>query len=224
MKRSNTSTTSQQAQKKRRMTSTSQLAVTQQIVRKELRKKTDWKYSDLNSNSTNVTTTGAVISLFSNLIRGDLGINNFDGNIIKPQAITFKYFIHTNTVRNAVRVMLFQWFDSANPVLAGILQNAGAITATLSPILITNKPYIKVLYDRTHQLAPTAGGDTTVTGEGVTDPVTVYIPGKRLKEVRYNSSTNTVQTGNLFLLIVSDDAVSPSPQINYYSRVTFSDD
>lgn len=221
MKRRAALSTSQQRPAKRQK---SQLAVTQEIVRKELKKKVDWKYTDINANSTNVQTTGSITSLFSNLVRGDTGLNAFDGNIIRPQAITLKYFCHTSTVRNAVRVMLFQWFDSATPVIAGILQNGGAITATLSPILVTNKSYIKVLYDRTHQFAPTAGGDTTVTGEGVTDCQTVYIPGKRLRTVRYNSSTNVVQTGNLFLLLISDDAAIPSPQINYYCRVTYSDD
>lgn len=198
------------------------IAVAKQSALKE-RKKTDWKYTDVNANSTNVQTSGSITSLLANLTRGDAGLNNFDGNIVDPQAITFKYFLHTSTIRNAVRVIIFQWFDSATPVIAGILQNSGAITATLSPILVTNKTYIKVLYDRTHQFAPTAGGDTTVTGEGVIDCQTVYIPGRKLRPVRYNSSSNVVQTGNLYLLLVSDDAAVPSPQINYYSRVTFSD-
>lgn len=198
------------------------IAVAKQTAVKE-RKKTDWKYTDINANSTNVQTAGSITSLLGNLVRGDAGLNNFDGNIVMPQAITFKYFIHTSTLRNAVRVMLFQWFDSVTPVIAGVLQSSASITATISPILVTNKGYIKVLYDRTHQIAPTAGGDTTVTGEGITDCQTVYIPGKKLKPVRYNSSTNVVQTGNLFLLLVSDDAAVPSPQINYYCRVTFSD-
>lgn len=194
------------------------------VVRKELRKKTDWKYADINANATNVQTGGSITSLFSNLVRGDAGINNFDGNIITPQAITMKYNIHTSVLRNAVRVMLFQWFDSAVPVISGVLQTNAAIAATLSPVLVTNKSYIKVLYDRTHCLAPTAGGDTTVIGEGVTDTITVYIPGKRLRKVRYNSTTNVVQEGQLYLLLISDDAAIPSPQINYYCRVTFSDD
>lgn len=199
------------------------------VVRKELRKKTDWRYADYSLTATNVQNAGTVYSLYSNLVRGDGGLNNFDGNLIRPQAITMKYFIHTSTVRNAVRVLLFQWFDSATPVTTGILQTNTSGLATIAPTLVTNKAYIKVLYDRTHQFAPTAshgdnGGNTVIDGEGVTDPVTVYIPGKRLRVTKYNSSTNVVQEGNLYLLLISDDAVIPSPQITLYSRVTFSDD
>lgn len=202
----------------------SQLAMTQEIVRKELRKKTDWKYADNSLTAANVLNTGTVYSLYANLVRGDAGVNAFDGNILRPQGITLKYFIHTSQVRNVVRVILFQWFDSATPVASGILQSTASGTACVSPILVTNKSYIKVLYDKAHQFAPTAGDNTGIYGEGVTDPVTVYIPGKRLRPTRYNSTTNVVQEGHLFCLIISDDALVPSPQITLYSRVTFSDD
>jgi len=192
------------------------------VVRKELRKKTDWKYADHALVAQNVLSTGTVQSLYQNLIRGDAGLNNFEGNIVRPQAVTLKYYCHTSEVRNSVRVMIFQWFDSVTPVAAGILQSTALSLATVAPILVTNKGYIKVLYDHTHQFAPTAGG-AAVLGEGVTDPVTVYIPGKRLKETRYQSGANVVQDGNLYIFFISDDLVVPSPQITYFSRVTFSD-
>jgi len=201
----------------------SQEAQVAAAVRKELRKKTDWKYTDTALVATNVLTTGGIASLLTNLARGDAGLDDFEGNVINPQAITFKYYMHTSQVRNVVRVMIFQWFDSVTPVPSGVLQSVVTGLGPISPTLITNKNYIKVLYDHTHQFAPTAGGDTTVTGEGVTDPVTVYIPGKRLKQVRYQSGNNIVQDGNIYLLMISDDLVVPSPQVTYYSRITFSD-
>lgn len=194
------------------------------VVRKELRKKTDWKYADLWAAAANVNTTGTIVSLYSNLVRGDAGLNNFDGNTIMPQAITMKYYIHTSEVRNVVRVMLIQYLETSTPSLTGILQLGTAGLATVSPTLVTNKAFMKILYDRTHQLAPTAAdGANAIRGEGITDPVTVYIPGKRLRPTRYNQNTNTCQSGNLYLLLVSDDALSPSPQITYFTRVTFSD-
>lgn len=194
------------------------------VVRKELRKKTDWKYTDHWAVATNATSSGTITSLYSNLVRGDAGLNNFDGNIIQPQAITMKYYLHTSEVRNSVRVMLIQWLETQTPSLTGVIQNGSTGLATISPILVTNKAFVKVLYDRTHQLAPTAAdGANAIRGEGITDPVTVYIPGKRLRATRYNQNTNTCQSGNLFLLYVSDDGLAPSPQITYYTRVTFSD-
>ena len=182
----------------------------------------DWKYTD-KTDSGNVTSSGTITSVFSNLVRGDGGINEFNGNDIRPQAVTLKYYITTNQVFNSVRVMLFQWFDSQTPVPSGILQSTALNLATIAPILVTNKRYIKVLYDRTHVIAPSAGGDTTVLGYGSSDAHTVYIPGKRLRPVRYNSSTNVVQDGQIYVLVISDDSVLSYPIIQWYSRVTFQD-
>lgn len=193
------------------------------VVRKELRKKADWKYTDISAVALNMTTTGAVVSLLGSLIRGDAGINNFDGNTINPQAITFKYYAHTSELRNTFRVMIFQWFDAAVPSLTSVLQTAAASVATIAPILLQAKSNIKVLYDHTHQMAPSAADGGVVYGEGIISPITVYIPGKRLRPVRYNQSTNTVSNGNIYLLYVSDDSVIPAPQITFYSRVTFTD-
>lgn len=211
---------------KRPRTQTRQLAVTQEIVRKELRKKTDWKYADLSAAAANVNNSGVIVSLYQNLNRGDGGLNGFDGNIIRPQAVTMKYYIHTSEVRNVIRVMLLQWFDSATPSVAGLIQSVSTGLATIAPTQITNKDYIKVLYDRTHQIAPTAGGGSTptVVGEGITNPVKVYIPGRKLRATRFNATSNAIVHGNLLLLVISDDLVTPNPQITYYTRVTFSDD
>jgi len=190
------------------------------VVRKELRKKTDWKYTDHSATAVNVYSSGTITSLYSNLVRGDTGYNNFDGNVVRPQAITLKYYAHTSQLRNCVRVMLFQWFDSSVPALSGVLQHTGATQLpVVSPTLITNKGFLKVLYDRSHQFAKPNDVDT----EGVTDVITVYIPGKRLRQTRFNSGANTVQEGCLYLLVVSDDLAVPSPQITWVSRVTFAD-
>lgn len=201
----------------------SQLAMTQTIVRRELRKKTDWKYTDNSSVVTNTSSTGAITSLLANLTRGDAGKDNFGGNTITPQAITFRYFWTSNQTYNSCRLIIFQWFDSSTPVVSGILETNATTTATLSPTLITNKQYIKVLYDETHIIAPSASGDTTVLGYGVSPCVKVYIPGKRLKPIRYNSTANTVQDGNLYVLCISDDSLASYPAVSWYSRVTFSD-
>lgn len=222
-RRSALATTQTIPRKKARTTNTSPLAVTQAIVRKELRKNTDWKYTDVSLANANMTSTGSVTSLLNNMVRGDTGLDNFGGNIVTPQAITFRYSINTSQTFNLCRVIIFQWFDSAIPSVAGILQSTATSIATMSPILITNKSYIKVLHDQTHSLAPTASGDTTVLGYGVTEPTKVYIPGKRLRPIRFNATANTVQDGNIYMLLISDDSVINYPQITLYSRITFSD-
>lgn len=198
---------------------------TQAIVRKELRKRTDWKYTDSGLSTTGVSNGGQITSLLGNLIRGDTGYDNFTGNNIIPQAITLKYYWTTNQAYNVVRLMVFQWFDSSSPLVSGILQSVGiASLSPISPTLVTNKPLMKVLYDRTHTLAPTASDATfTTVAYGTVDPVTVYIPGKKLRKVKYNASSTAIQDGNIYCLVISDDVLATHPAVTWYARVTFSD-
>lgn len=196
--------------------------MTQNIVRRELRRNTDWKYADGGASAVAVYNLGTISSLYSNLIRGDAGRNEFNGNQIRPQAVTVKYWAETAQTYNVLRVMLIQWFDAATPVLSGILQNTVTGQGVISPTLVTNKEYIKVLFDKTHMLAPSAG-DAAIVGNGIIDPVTIYIPGKRLRPTRFNSGSNTVQDGNLYLIAVSDDTALGTVNLTWSSRVTFSD-
>jgi len=203
---------------KRRKT---QLAMTQEIVKAELRKKIDWKYTDYAVTSSPVYYNSPPLSLLSNLTRGQLGINNFLGNTIRPQAITIKYFCETSQeTYQALRFVVFQWFDAATPATSGVLQDSNQTIALVSPTLVTNKPYIKILYDKLHVLATTS----SPAGNGIIQGQTVYIKGRRLKEIRYNSSTNTCQDGNLFVLAISNDTALGTVNLTMYSRVTFADD
>lgn len=186
------------------------------VVRKELRKATDWKYTDYQM-SGGVSSTGTVVSLLSNMTRGDNGFNNFLGNTVKPQALTIKYFATTDQTHNNIRVMVIQWFDSVVPAVSGILQGNSLPGALICPTLITNKPYIKVLHDSNVCLAPSTGGSA------ISPVTTVYIPGKRLRQVRFNQNSNVCQDGNIYLLTISDDTLVSFPQLIFNCRVTFSD-
>jgi len=193
----------------------------QAVVRSELRKAVDWKYADA-SGSGGVSYAGTMVGLYSNLTRGDLGINNFLGNTVIPQGIRVKYSWTTDQSSSNVRVILFQWFDAATPVATGILQTVSAAQSCLSPLLVTNLDYIKVLHDKTFAIAPTASDAGTVYGAGTVFQ-DVYIPGKKLRPTRFNSTTNAVQDGNIYMLLVTDDQVLSYPACTYHTRVTFND-
>lgn len=178
--------------KRKRSEPQNQLALTQTIVRRELRKRIDWKYTDYAQVAVNAIAGGVLYPLLGNMARGDTGINHFEGNIINPQALLFKYYMHTSEIRNVVRIMLLQWTDSVTPVTLGILATTTLGLGPISGTSITNKEYIKVLYDKTHQIAPTIESSGATAGEGIMQPVTVYIPGKRLQQVRFNATTDVV--------------------------------
>jgi len=217
MKRQRSSSTNKQNKKQRTDSSVPAL------VRKELRKNTDWLYADYQVTSNAIYYNAAPVSILSNLQRGDNGLNSFAGNIIKPQAITIKYFATSPTSEyQALRFIVFQWFDAATPATSGILQNTSQTTALVSPTLITNKQYIKILYDKLHVTAISAAGDGLL-GDSIIDGQTIYIPGKRLRNVRFASGSNTVQDGNIYVLALSDDTALSTINLTMYARVTFAD-
>lgn len=193
-------------------------------VIKELQSKADLKYADaFGSVNANVTSSGSVLNILSNLTRGDNGLDNFNGNSIKIKGITLNYGCHSNQSYNYMRVMLIQWYDSGTPALTGILNTVTTGLAPFAFIYVTNRKNIKVLYDKTFVMSPSAGGDSTVTGEGVfTDKV--YIDGARIKKVTYRSGENTIQDGGIYLITISDDSLTTYPQINWGTRVSFYDD
>lgn len=215
------------ARKRARLGSGTDVQSTRAIVRSEIKKGSDLKYTDNALNQAAVTSSGTVLSCLQNLVRGDVGLNNFDGNTITPQGLTVKYCFNSNQSFNQVRVMCFQWMDSAVPTLAGIVQNNTTNLGTLSPILITNREYIRVLYDKTHIMAPTAGVPDTTAVLSIWGQATCngqfFIPAKRMKKIRFNSGTNSVQDGNIYCLLVSDDSAPSYPAISIYTRLSFYD-
>lgn len=192
-------------------------------VQRELRKKADWKYCDTFYGPSSSTSSGNVISLTGSLSRGDAGIDNFSGNWINPAGLTVKYTFDTNQTFNRVRIMIIQWYDGGAPSIAGLLASTSVPYATLCPTYATNTQTIKVLYDRTHVIAPTAGGDTTPIGLGVVTGK-AYISGKKMRKIRFPVSTTTPQYGGLYLIHISDDSLTSFPNCTFVSRLTFTDE
>lgn len=206
---------------RRKVPRTTQASVSS-VVQKELRKKADWKYCDYFYGPQSCTSSGNVLTLTSNLTRGDDGLNNFSGNYINPAGLTVKYNFDTNQVFNRVRIMIIQWFDSGTPLISGILANTTTPYGTLCPVYATNTSTIKVLYDRTYVIQPTAGGDSTPIGYG-TVYGKAYIPGRKMRKIRFPTSSTTPQFGGLYLIHISDDTLTSFPNITFCSRLTFTD-
>jgi len=189
---------------------------------KQRQVKPDVRYTDSSLVNSGVSSSATFQSVFTSLVRGDAGINNFQGNSIQPLYLQVDYYWNTNQVFSNCRLMVFQWFDATVPVLSGIVQNAATGVGTISPTLITNKPYLKVLHDDKFIMAPTAGDGSTSIGNGIHQG-SCFIPTRKLKQVRFNSSTNFVQDGNIYVMVVSDDIVATFPAVTFYTRLAFTD-
>lgn len=193
-------------------------------VARQLRANSDIKYTDVSSNYANAN-TNTITSATVNLTRGTAGLDNFLGNHITPVGFQGKFTLTSASVGtfNVVRVLVFQWFDASVPTISGILQAYSPPLNTLSPPLVTNKNQMRVLYDKAFYMSPTASDATTTpTGlGGVTGKF--YIPGNRLKKLKFNSGSNAVQDGGIYVAYLSDDATVPQPQGAAYHRLAFMD-
>lgn len=192
------------------------------VVRREMARQADTLFADNYSIGTNISTSGVITSMFTDLARGNTGLNSFNGNSLVVKGITVRYAAHTNQAYNSCRCMLIQWLDSGTPVLSGIFQSTATGACVLSPTLVTNHTNIRVLYDKLFQMAPTAGDGTSTYGQGIFCDK-FYIPGSRVQKIRMNSSTAVVQHGNIFLVFVSDDSLISYPVVDWYCRISFTD-
>jgi len=213
----------QSTPKRIRTLTPAQTLATSQLIKRELRRVGDVKYADTSSATQNITSTGAIVSLFANMARGDLGTNNFSGNTISPIGITVNIGVNTAEPYNFCRVMILQWLDSGTPNVNGILASTVSGIAPFSPVLVTNRKEIRVLSDTILSVAPPSGTSAANYGHGVFTKK-IFIPANKLDKIRFNASSATVQHGGLFMLYISDDAVATTyPKISYYTRVSFTD-
>lgn len=200
---------------------TQQLAVTRE-VKKELNKRTDFKYTDVSSLTASVNSAGSVASLYANLVRGSLAFNNFDGDTVIPKYLQVKYAIQSSVpasgnVFNTMRVIIGQSKLIGTPTVANVLDSnfLNTVNAPLALRQFDRLKGYKILYDRIHT-------QNYLSNYG--DVFNVFIPGKRLISTEFTSSgALSITRGDLFIIAVSDDGITDFPDIQFTSRVVFSD-
>jgi len=191
-------------------------------VKRTLARKTDYKFTDRIVTLTSINSSGIVLSLLNNLVRGDLGKDNFDGDNITPKWVRVRYAVNcaqtSADTYNLIRVIIFQSRLLGTASVSGLLDTSttgGTIEAPLSQRLEERLKDYKVLYDHTHTL------NNSGNQQEFKD---VFIPGNRLTQVDYTSSgTLSITRGDLAILIISDDGVTDFPDFDMVSRVKFSD-
>lgn len=205
-----------QAKRQRRQSLTPAQAM---AVKSIVRSTNDLKYTDY-QDSVSVTIAGHLFPLLGNLVRGTAGLNNLDGNNLTPVGLTFRHYWTTSIIHNACRLIVFQWNDFSTPTLDAVLQDT-TVANSLLPMQnseIGNKMNLNILYDDFFVIAPTTPGtDNAVYYKKV------FIPGNRMKKIRLNPTANQVTNGALWALVVSDDAIAPSPAAFVSSRLSFTD-
>lgn len=198
------------------LTPVQQQAVTREVKR-QMNRASEKKVTDVALVPTSINYTGFTGSLLTNLIRGDTDMNNFDGGTIYPQAVELRYRVTSANgagLWNCVRVMIGQSKLLGTPTPGNVLQTTGSSTAVVSPRLWERMKNYKILYDQVHALNYESNQ---------TEWYKVYL-NKGLLPVEYTASGGlSITKGDIFILIISDDAVAPAPSIEYMSRVKFTD-
>lgn len=163
--------------------------------------------------------SGQMVSLTANLVRGDASINQATGIIIKPKKLYFAYTYSMAAAGsyNTVRVLIFRWHDASSPAPSGILADVGTAFAPLSDLYWINHRKIAVLYDQVHELYDHGGGVSAVTKRVKIDPRAYPI------QLPLNGAGAVPQMDGLYALFISDDGFGPSPVVDYFSRLYFTD-
>ena len=192
------------------------------IVARKINATTDWKCSTQSYANTSVDWSGYIWNVNANLTRGDTAVNNFEGNLIIPSGLQLRYqFKYSTDLNNMVRVILFQWLGDTNAVsVVGVLDNAniGTVGAPLTGWRWDNRPNIKILYDKTHQLL--AGGYETGTSLVVGQ---AYIPGKRMVKMHMGATAPNAQHGGVHMIVISDSGAGAHPGFLGYTQMSFKD-
>jgi len=166
--------------------------------------------------SSTYSNSGTIVDLFSNLIRGDLPLNQFQGSLVKPSGLRVRFTWSTNQSFSTVRTLIFQWKDATVPLPSGILNSTGSVQSPNSPLFWTNVHKIHVLYDKSHALKPrvASGYDACYLDTGI-------LGG--LSTVQFAVSSTNPQMNGIYMLLISDDALVSFPACTWYSEIRFTD-
>jgi len=207
--------------KKPRVASTQ--AIVAREVSKQIARKADYKQCygrDLAA--VGVPDTGYVVDLYANMVRGDLAVNNFEGQLTTPRSIKMRVQWEATDGTNMIRCIIGQWFGVGIPAATDIL-SLPLVSGPQAPLCFRNwsrKHQFKILHDELFQLQNTA---TFVGGLGPTFCKEFYVPGKSLRPTEWSSSTADTQKGHLFMLTVSDSGALNHPTQEACWEIIFTD-
>lgn len=133
------------------------------------------------------------------------------GDSAKMQGHIIRGYITRNGADCIVRMMLIWDEQNQANVTSDILETTSSVLSVLSPKNYDLRFRSKVLYDKAFTLTT---NNPLIRVENVMSPNL---------HTQFNQSTNTIRTGALKLLLISNLTVSSLPTFTYFSRVSFTD-
>jgi hypothetical protein len=157
---------------------------------------------------------GITLDLTAGLTRGDGAMDEFTGNIIRPESLKILASWSTGQSHTTARIIVFQWKDASVPVAPGILQYTGASNAPFSPLFWTNVPLIHVLYDELTTIFPVAGSFAATN---------LVINITKMRPISYPVGGTIPQKNGLYMCAITDDGIIAYPQLTFISELRFTD-
>lgn len=192
------------AAKRRRIASRANRAAITSIIRS----RADKRQITANAN-TDISTTGAIYNMMTNMVRGDNSVNNFSGEFISWQWAKLRWICRAPNAgeHDTIRVILFQWDDSVAPTVGNVLDLANGVVPVLAPHNFRNRRILRVLHDEA----------TTVVTNASNWEVSrkTFIAGRRINKTWFGSSTTSPVKNGVFVLVVSDSFISPNPSVEF---------
>lgn len=170
------------------------------------------KYIDATSTSTAVSTTGTIVSL-SDIPQGDT-VNHRHGDSVKPQGLTIrlKAVANSSAVSTQLRVVIFRMKheNGTTPTIANLFDGTSSLYY-LAPKAWDNRFHSKILYDRVLNLSDDRS-------QGAFRKIYLKLTG----HINWQAGTTTGEDGELYMALVSNETTN-TPNVAYYSRLTFTD-
>lgn len=160
------------------------------------------------------------MNLIGSLTKGD-GPFSVSGNLMKPKSLTIRGNLSTNQTFNSVRLILFRWKDASTPLTSGLLDQTSTVYAPYSAPYWVNVHKMEILEDRLIALKLRNNvGEDNVTFV-MHHKFSLNSPAIQLPDAA--GPGLIAQMNGLYLLYISDDAVTSFPTITARSELRFTD-
>ncbi len=179
------------------------------LIKKVINSSAEHKYNTESEDFTSLTVSTPHIDVLSVVSQG-AAVQDRIGLIVTPARLRVRYNIQLNdsNAEASVRVFIIQSMEKNNP-------SNLPDTFTLMPTLRDAEFSYRILYDRSHEFS--LGIHQDIRQE-------VSIPGKRMADVRWGSTTSTdFNKGAIFIHFVTDNTIADTIQGGWHSHFYYTD-
>lgn len=189
-------------------------AIARVEAKKVVSKAIETKMHDVNQTTVPIDyTIGYVSSMTSALTRGTAE-NQYLGDKITPVGLSVRMQFTRVDATQMIRCIVIQNRAGGVPLLSTLLQSVGNITAPLSPYDVDYDNTYRVLYDQVWSMDSIRG--TTMIKK-------LKLNYRRLRPIWFNGADGELERGGIYLMFISDSAVSSHPTVDFRARLYYKD-